>query len=112
MYVFKERVMYMQKDDLTYNLTNLKIIANKKNSICLIGWIYFGFCISALIISESLIPLYFKGLSVGAGDILDVQKNLRNEFYLSLLPLIFIVLRYWYISRSYNKLENKIEKGL
>lgn len=41
----------MKDGRLEYELTNLKIIANKKNLICLVGWIYFGFCISALMIS-------------------------------------------------------------
>lgn len=101
----------MEKDDVTYNLTKLKILSNKKNIIFLVGWIYFGLCLLGFMIGMSLVPLYVKGLSVNAGDILDYYKNIRKEFYLILLPLMFIVLRYWYISRSYNKLENKIEKG-
>ncbi|WP_204184851.1 MULTISPECIES: hypothetical protein [Mammaliicoccus] len=103
--------MYMKKDDVTYNLTKLKILSNKKNIIFLVGWIYFGLCLLAFVIGWNLSPLSYKGLSVSASDIIDIQNNNRNDFLFSLLPLAYIILRYWFVNRSYNKLENKIEKG-
>lgn len=62
-------------------------------------------------IGWNLSPLSYKGLSVSGSDIIDIQNNNRNDFLFSLLPLVYILLRYWFVNRSYNKLENKIEKG-
>lgn len=103
-----EVILENKKHDLL--LKYFEVNSNKKNTILLSLFTYIGFIALALLIMDSISPFYLT-LNSEIFDSSDFHNNITNEVMLSVLPILYLIIRYFMVRRKCNKIYKQILKS-